>query len=576
MDIARGFITYIYRGKEFSWDFYPVQTFARPGVSLLGTKERIPGGFRFTLTVAAGEEIEFKDLRVEMTAELDPDDRVFVNGYQSWTESREFEQRERIRGPVWPSGIVLGRYGDYDLYRYTGKRGVFHGWTYSYVRSSGSLVTLAGSLSERQGFTLFEYNCGQGKVTVSRECAGLKARGWYKGLDIWVSTGAEAEVFDAYFKAYYDANPRSRPRDASVLGSGPVPGWTSWYNYYTGITQDIVLANLEEFKRRKVPLQVFQIDDGWQPAIGDWLTPNAKFDRGMPGLAQAAKEAGYQAGLWLAPFVCEEKSALWRDHQDWLLRDGKGRPVKAGFNTNWNGWFYALDFYSQGFRDYLKQAFKTVLDDWGFDMVKLDFLYAAALYPGHRRTRGQVMTEAMEFLREAVGSRRILGCGVPLGPAFGLVDYCRIGSDVALGWENIPLKAVGCRERDSTANSLANTIGRRHLNGRAFLNDPDVFILRGKDVKMTPAQRMTLTRLNQALGGIILTSDNLADYSEEELASYLSAFPAERKTVRSAEVRGGVCTVDYDAERKHFRLQANLTGRQRGGLAAFESRLEQT
>ncbi|EKC48560.1 hypothetical protein OBE_15116, partial [human gut metagenome] len=39
------------------------------------------------------------------------------------------------------------------------------------------------------------------------------------------------------------------------------------------------------------------------------------------------------------------------------------------------------------------------------------------------------MCEAMDFLRECVGEKMILGCGVPLMPAFGKVDYCRIGAD---------------------------------------------------------------------------------------------------------------------------------------------------
>lgn len=581
MDIARGFITYIYRGKEFTWDFYPVQPFSRPGVSLLGTKERVPGGFRFTLTVAAGEEIEIRRLSVEMTLSLDPGDKVFVNGYQSWTDSREFDQRERIRGLIWPARVLLGQYGDYGFHRYPGRRGVFHGWTYSYVRGSGSLLTLAGSLSEREGFTLFEYDCAQGKMTASRDCSGLKVRGWYKGLDFLVLTGAEDEVFNSYFKAYFDANPRSRPRGAvaGAVASGadatPVTGWTSWYNYYTAIDQDTVLTNLAEFRKREVPIKLFQVDDGWEPAVGDWLVPGAKFDRGMAAISRPIKEAGYLAGLWLAPFVCERKSAMWRDHQDWLLKDRRGKPVKAGFNPGWSGWFYALDFCNPGFREHLRQVFRTVLTDWGFDMVKLDFLYAAALHPGPRRTRGQVMLEAMEFLRDAAGEKRILGCGVPLGPAFGLADCCRIGSDVALQWEDRLLRFIGYRERVSTVNSLSSTIGRRHLNGRAFLNDPDVFILRSKNQKMTPEQRLMLLRLNVALGGVLLTSDNPGEYSEDELNSYLSIFPADAKAVRSAEVRDGVCTVVYESAGKPFRLRANLSGRRRGDLAPFESRLEQ-
>lgn len=44
------------------------------------------------------------------------------------------------------------------------------------------------------------------------------------------------------------------------------------------------------------------------------------------------------------------------------------------------------------------------------------------------------MCDAMELLRSLCGDKLILGCGVPLAPAFGKVDFCRIGADMALSW----------------------------------------------------------------------------------------------------------------------------------------------
>jgi hypothetical protein len=92
--------------------------------------------------------------------------------------------------------------------------------------------------------------------------------------------------------------------------------------------------------------------------------------------------------------------------------------------------------YNEGAREYLRSVFDTVLNKWGFDMVKLDFLFAAAMIPRLGKTRGEIMWDAMSFLREIVGPKKIiLGCGVPLAASFRKVDYCRIGSDVAPWWE---------------------------------------------------------------------------------------------------------------------------------------------
>ena len=49
---------------------------------------------------------------------------------------------------------------------------------------------------------------------------------------------------------------------------------------------------------------MFQIDDGWEPKVGDWLETDAqKFPHGLKGMVEEIHAAGFQAGLWLAPFL---------------------------------------------------------------------------------------------------------------------------------------------------------------------------------------------------------------------------------------------------------------------------------
>lgn len=83
----------------------------------------------------------------------------------------------------------------------------------------------------------------------------------------------------------------------------------------------------------------------------------------------------------------------------------------------------------------MKTVFDTVLNTWGFGLVKLDFLFAAAMVPRLGKTRGEIMWDAITLLREVVGDNIILGSGVPLASAWGRVSYCRIGSDVSPWWE---------------------------------------------------------------------------------------------------------------------------------------------
>lgn len=179
----------------------------------------------------------------------------------------------------------------------------------------------------------------------------------------------------------------------------------------------------------------------------------------------------------------------------------RGEPFCGG--SNWST-FYALDLSNEEVREYLREVFHQVLDVWGFDLVKLDFLYAVCMLPTEYKTRGQIMCEAMDFLCEVIGDKLILGCGVPLGPAFGKVDYCRIGPDVGLDWDGAPKEKLLHRERVSTKNTIGNTIYRRQLNGRAFWNDPDVYLLRDDNIRLSAKQKEMLAQVKGLLADCFL------------------------------------------------------------------------
>jgi len=77
----------------------------------------------------------------------------------------------------------------------------------------------------------------------------------------------------------------------------------------------------------------------------------------MKYIADNVKKCGYKAGLWLAPFVCTKKSNIYKNHYDWVAKDERGKPIKAGFTPQWGGFFYALDFYNSEFQQYLSDVF---------------------------------------------------------------------------------------------------------------------------------------------------------------------------------------------------------------------------
>ena len=449
-------------------------------------------------------------------------DRLFVNGFQSWTYSPEFTGTDRLRGlKHLPSAGVkhfgLDRYGDNYFVDYPGKKGVFHGETWAYVRRGGE-YRLAASLDEKPGYTVIRADLNSGEMTFERDCAGMRCCGDFHAFDLFFAVGGEKEVFDAWFAAM-GVKPRT---------TEPIAGYSSWYNRYEDIDEACIRSDLEHSAALLQPGDLFQIDDGWETAVGDWLEPDKKkFPSGMKAVVDAIREKGFRAGLWLAPFVARAGSALYEEHPGWFyLHDGK--PWYCG--VNWGG-FYALDMDHPGVRDYLTRVFRRVFDEWGFDLVKLDFLYGAAPFGSESESRAGRMIRAMDFLRELCGDKLILGCGVPLAAAFGRVDYCRIGCDVGLDWNDNWLMQQIHRERVSTKQSISNTVFRRQLNGRAFLNDPDVFFLREENTKLTSEQKRALAVANTLLGDVWLTSDDMGSYKPEQAEAW-----RELRRLRNAEV----------------------------------------
>lgn len=482
--------------------------------------------------------------------------RFFLNGYQSWTDSREFSPHEAIKPfppllrPLLERLFRTNYYGDYDIVPAIDHH--LHGFTYFYRRDDRSgNVDFCGSLSEREGFTIFRVLPEVQRIIIQKDCEGLSLAPGdeWTAVDLYTQSGDEETVIADYLQKCHEVN------GLSNRSTPPWTGWTSWYYHYTNITENIITKNLDAFVEKNVPIDVFQIDDGWQAAVGDWLEVNSKFPHGLRPIVDRIHAAGIRAGLWLAPLVAEKKSRLVSEHPEWLLRDAEGNPVPAGNSALWSGDFYGLDIDNQQLRDYLTKVFDTILSTWGFDLVKLDFLYGACLVPRNGKTRGTRMVESMNFLRQLVGNKFILGCGVPIGPAIGRVDICRIGPDVGHEWANTLTRGLGMRETISTVTALENAIGRRHLSGRTFANDPDVFFLRevsfehqkfdpflvfqelrwGKQVPLSRAEKYTLFLLNNIFGQLVFTSDDIQEYSTDAWDLYTSSFPLRDK--RDLQVR---------------------------------------
>ncbi len=446
-------------------------------------------------------------------------DALFLNGYNSWTDSVERSPFARTRGLRGvPTAVinqwVLDNSGDYRFVAQSGMPGGQHGVGYGYLRY-GDRVVLMGSLDEDSGYTVVRESARGNAMKLEKEPPARTIRAGEKReiVSFAVCDGTLTTAFGRYAKL---AGISCRPAPALV-------GYSSWYRHYGNISANALLHDLEAtaalYDGRELGScrAVFQIDDGYAK-VGDWLAPDpVRFPDGMAGFPAACAERGLIPGIWLAPFLVEKESAVATEHPDWLLRNAAGELVAAG--GNWSG-AWALDTRNPSVREHIAHFMGTVTREWGYKLLKLDFLFGACLEPHDGMNRGELMADALDLLRESVAEGTWFDlCGVPLTSAFGRTEFCRIGCDVGLDWDDVPYMRLLHRERVSTKRSLANTIGRSHLDGVVFRNDPDVFFLRS-DVKLTDAQRSRLLHADATLGGVFFTSDDASLWDDGQRTAF--------------------------------------------------------
>ena len=242
------------------------------------------------------------------------------------------------------------------------------------------------------------------------------------------------------------------------------PVWCSWYCYWEAVTAEDVLGNLDAIVDMRLPVEVIQVDDGWQAGIGDWHAGGA-WAGALASLAARVRDAGLRPGLWLAPFLVGARSALAADHPDWLVGG-------ADAGHNWGQDLFVLDITRPEAAEHLQGVLRR-LARAGFDYFKLDFLYAGAL-AGRRHADCTPVTayrEGLRLVRAALpeGST-LLGSGAPLLPSIGLVDAMRVGPDVA-----------GQGQRDTPERrpaAIRTGSARSFQHARWWVNDPDCLLLR--------------------------------------------------------------------------------------------------
>lgn len=458
----------------------------------------------------------------ELLPGVDPARVSFLrNGYQSWSTVRSYRMTEKpLRPRLRLVSLVTSNLanlpsnspGELSSEMYTvvadldsgnsvlvGQRGPFDQFLYIFLH------LLPGG--PRRSFFELVYDFGR-KVLPARAELALDG--------LWFASGRPDAVTDGYFDELARESGYRRP------GRSPL-GWCSWYQYYDRIDPDKLYANLKGVKESGLPFDFFQIDDGWQKGIGDWLETKPAFDGRMKELADAIKAAGLRPGLWFAPFAVSRVSTLFREHPEYLLRDERGAPLPAGYNPIWKGIYHGLDATHPRFREYLSEVVDRMVKEWGFEYLKCDFLFAACLRGGNLHelglSRAEALKSGMRLIRERAGARTTLvGCGMPLSAGIGTVDAMRVGPDTGDFWIRVEGKLLRTGAMVGLRNSLRATLVRSPMHGTLWTNDPDCVMARRKDTKLGSAEIMAQFHAVAVSGGLVAVSDEWGRLEPSDVA----------------------------------------------------------
>jgi len=267
------------------------------------------------------------------------------------------------------------------------------------------------------------------------------------------------EAWPAFGKAFYKP---FMPASEEIQNSG----YNTWEYFRGDINSKCITPSLEALsmwkrKNKVKELRYFVLDDGWFRDRGCWTFDTTKFPEGEKGWADKVKAAGFEPGVWIAPFW-SNKEIVEKYNMTLMKYDEKGSI------------HYQLDPSCPNVQKYVLGRFKALRES-GYKYFKIDFLYIT--YQEFKNTPfkyskaqpEKVIGDFLAKIRKAIGpDAYLLGCATPMTTCVQQCNSARIMSDITPNW-------------NVTKEIYRHIAARYWMNGNLFVNNPDFFVARGKD-----------------------------------------------------------------------------------------------
>ncbi|MCI0499769.1 MAG: alpha-galactosidase [Planctomycetales bacterium] len=370
-----------------------------------------------------------------------------------------------------------------------------------YVTPPNAEPILLGFTSCRRFVGKFDVNAARLRVVLNTEGLTLHPNEHWQLEEFAVLTGADTNTL---LKRLAGRISEHHPK----LPWPHLPtGWCSWYCFGPEVTAQNIIDNLEQFKQNLPEVRYIQIDDGYQPWMGDWLDLNQNFGGSIKDVIAQIRRSGFEPAIWVAPFSASPESRLFKEHPDWFIKDEQGQPLRSD-KVTFGGWrlgpWYMLDGTHPQAQQYLEKIFTVMRQEWGCTYFKLDAIAWGAMPFGRhfdpKASSVQAFRLGMEAIRRGAGDAFLLGCNHPMWPSIGQVHGSRSSMDVSHNW------------------SMFTRTGRENLlrswqNQQLWWNDPDCLLLSGN---LPGNEKMFHASVIYATGGMLLGGDDATGYDPQQ------------------------------------------------------------
>lgn len=497
----------------------------QPATGLLATASRQHSQIQIRLDNITGHAVTLREWLLFDGVVASPETPIYGEGFQMLAQS----------AGVWGQPLAMGRCPDASVYRITADEGYHTVHNLLLYRLEEQWVLLGFASCHRFGGEFRLYPDGRLQILMQTESLSIAAGSHWLSESLVVLVGADRNVLLSEFADRIQSHHMPQPKQPRVTG------WCSWYHYYAEVTEADITENVQQMQTRQPKLQFVQIDDGYQAAMGDWLTASPRFPGGLRPLLNEITAAGREPALWVAPFIAETESEIFRSHPEWFVNDEHGAPLPAE-RVTYGGWrctpWYMLDGTHPEVQQHLRQLFAHLRHELGIRYFKLDANFWGAIHGGHfydkQATRIEAYRRGMQAIAQGVGEGAfLLGCNAPIWPSLGLVHGMRVADDVERSGHRI--------------RQIAREIFSRAWQAdRLWQLDPDCLCL--LDIpgqSASDAEYSFHAASLVACGGMLLLGDRLANlqhHEEQVVAGLLKLAEANAPAARFVD-EGYACGV---------------------------------